>query len=87
MAFANGFVGPMIAALLSKEADMKSQGSIMGVNASYQSIGQIVGPIVGGILATISIPLPLMAASLLLVPALFLSMDILRKNFKPQSLV
>lgn len=87
MAFANGFVGPMIAALLSKEADMKSQGAIMGVNASYQSIGQIVGPIVGGILASISIPLPLMAASLLLVPALFLSMDILRKNFKPQSLV
>lgn len=87
MAFANGFVGPMIAALLSKEADMKSQGAIMGVNASYQSIGQIVGPIVGGVLASISIPSPLLAASLLLVPALFLSMGILRKNFKPQSLV
>lgn len=87
MAFANGFVGPMIAALLSKEADMKSQGAIMGVNASYQSIGQIVGPIVGGTLASLSIPLPLLAASIILVPALFLSLNILHKSIKPQSLV
>ncbi len=87
MAFANGFVGPMIAALLSKEVDMRSQGAIMGVNASYQSIGQIVGPIAGGMLASIWIPLPLLAASMLLVPALFLSVSILRKSFKPQPLV
>jgi MFS family permease len=87
MAFANGFVGPVIAALLSKETDMRSQGAIMGVNASYQSFGQIVGPIVGGALASISIPLPLLAASLLLVPAVYLSMHILRKSYTPQSLV
>jgi MFS family permease len=87
MALANGFVNPMIQAVLSRETDMKSQGSIMGVNASYQSIGQIVGPIVGGLLATLAIPLPFLAASILLVPAFFLSMGILRKHLRPQSLV
>jgi MFS family permease len=87
MALANGFVGPMIAALLSQETDMRSQGSIMGVNASYQSIGQIVGPIVGGILATFAIPLPFLAASVLLLPAFWLSVTILKKHFKPQTLV
>ncbi len=87
MALANGFVNPMIQALLSRETDMKSQGAIMGVNASYQSIGQIIGPIVGGILATIAIPLPFLAGSVLLIPAWFLSIGILRKHLKPQTLV
>ena len=87
MAFSNGFVNPMIQALLSRETDMRSQGSIMGVNASYQSIGQIVGPLVGGALATMFIPLPFLAGSALLIPAFLLALGILRKPLKPQSLV
>lgn len=87
MAFANGFVNPMLQALLSKETDVRSQGSIMGVNASYQSIGQIIGPIIGGALATYYIPLPFLAGSLFLVPAWWLAVGILRKHVKPQTLV
>lgn len=87
MALANGFVNPMIAALLSQETDARSQGSIMGVNASYQSIGQIVGPIFGGTLASFFIPLPFLAGSLLLVPAWFLALRILRKPIVAQTLV
>lgn len=87
MALANGFVNPMIAALLSQETDARSQGSIMGINASYQSIGQIVGPIFGGALASLFIPLPFLAGSVLLVPAWFLAMRILRKPIVQQSLI
>ena len=57
-AVANSFVGPMTQTLLSKEVDEKSQGTIQGVNSSYVSLGQIAGPIVGGIVATISITAP-----------------------------
>jgi MFS family permease len=87
IALANGFVNPMIQALLSRETDMKSQGSIMGVNASYQSIGQIIGPIIGGVMATVAIPLPFLGSGLVLIPAWILALGILRKKIKPQTLV
>jgi MFS family permease len=86
-AFANGFANPVIQALLSREADSKSQGSIMGVNASYQSIGQIIGPVIGGALSTLFIPLPFLAAAATIFLAAFLSGQILHKHLKHQSLI
>ncbi len=86
-AFANGFSNPILQTLLSKETDEKSQGSIMGVNASYQSIGQIIGPILGGILSTIFVPLPFLVASATMLVALILSVKILHKHLIHQSLV
>lgn len=86
-AFANGFAGPVIQALLSREADQKSQGSIMGVNASYQSIGQIIGPVIGGALSTYFIPLPFLAAAGAMVVAVVLSGQILHTHLRQQSLV
>lgn len=86
-AFANGFANPVIQALLSREADQKSQGSIMGVNASYQSIGQIIGPIAGGVMSTIFIPLPFLAAAAVMAVAAVLSMQILHKHLRQQALV
>ncbi len=86
-AFANGFTNPVIQALLSKETDARSQGSIMGVNASYQSIGQIIGPVIGGTLATLAIPLPFLFSSIMLVPAAVLAFVILHRHIKRQSLL
>lgn len=86
-AFANGFPNPILQALLSKETDDKSQGSIMGINASYQSIGQIIGPIVGGALSSLFVPLPFLLASATMFLALLLSLKILHAHPKRQSLV
>lgn len=79
---ANAFVNPLLQALLSKETDEKSQGSIQGINASYVSLGMIFGPVVGGILASITIPMPFFAGSVVCLACLVLSIQILRK---PQS--
>ncbi|MBX4205914.1 MFS transporter, partial [Candidatus Microgenomates bacterium] len=62
----NSFVGPLISTILSKEADVKSQGSIMGLSASYMSVGQILGPIMGGVLASISLSMPFLLASIII---------------------
>jgi MFS family permease len=78
-ALANSLIGPMIQTLLSKETDEKSQGSIMGLNASYQSIGMIVGPIIGGVAATYAIPLPFVLGSISIFIAFLLSLHILQK--------
>lgn len=86
-AFANGFTNPVIQSILSKEADEKSQGSIMGVNASYQSIGQTLGPIVGGILTTVYIPLPFLLSSIIMGAAVFLAIRIRSAYIRRMSLV
>lgn len=56
LSLGNSIVQPLIQTILSRETDEKSQGTVMGINASYMSIGQIFGPIVGGLVATLFIP-------------------------------
>jgi MFS family permease len=77
-ALGNAFVNPLLQTLLSKETDAKSQGSILGLNASYQSIGMIIGPIVGGLVATYSIPMPFLVGSLLVAVCIPFAYKILR---------
>lgn len=79
-ALVNGFVNPVIQALLSKEVEEHSQGSIQGINASYMSIGMIVGPILGGALASVYIPLPFLAGAFAVLMCFFLSIQILAKR-------
>ncbi len=61
LSLANAFVNPLIQTLLSREVDAKSQGTIQGLNMSYISLGTVFGPIVGGIVATLSLPTPFLA--------------------------
>lgn len=81
----NSIVQTLIPTIISQEADPKSQGSIMGLNASYQSIGMIIGPILGGVIATIAIPLPFLAGSILIFLCFFLSFNVLRAGMKKES--
>lgn len=78
---ANAFVNPLIQTLLSKETDAKSQGTIMGLNQSYVSLGFIFGPIIGGLMATISIPLPFLLGSLLTLICLILAVKGLKEIY------
>lgn len=75
----------LLPTILSQEADQKSQGSIMGLNASYQSIGMIIGPIVGGFIATISIPLTFLAGAALVVVCWILSFQVMKPGVKKEA--
>ncbi|OGG01938.1 hypothetical protein A2Z33_01730 [Candidatus Gottesmanbacteria bacterium RBG_16_52_11] len=75
-ALANGFVNPLVQAILSREADAKSQGSVLGLNASYISIGMIIGPVLGGLVAMYGLPLPFLAGSIMVGICAFLSLRI-----------
>jgi MFS family permease len=81
----NSIVQTLIPTILSQEADAKSQGSIMGLNASYQSIGMIFGPILGGLVATISVPFPFLVGSVLILLCYFLSFKVLRPGIRKES--
>ncbi|HYK08441.1 MAG TPA: MFS transporter [Candidatus Eisenbacteria bacterium] len=78
MGICNSIVQTLIPTILSQEADPRSQGSIMGLNASYQSIGMIIGPILGGVIATVSIPLPFLVGSVLILSCVFFARKIMR---------
>lgn len=67
MSLSNSIVQPLTGAIISLETDAKSQGSILGLSASYSSIGQILGPIVGAALSGISLSVPFLASSILVI--------------------
>ncbi|HSD98139.1 MAG TPA: MFS transporter [Patescibacteria group bacterium] len=77
LGFVNSVAQTLIPSILSQEADAKSQGSIMGLNSSYQSIGMIIGPILGGFVATIAVPLPFLIGSILAMICFFLAVRII----------
>jgi MFS family permease len=55
LALFNSVAQTLIPTILSQESDPKSQGTIMGLNASYQSLGMIFGPILGGAVSSVGI--------------------------------
>lgn len=82
---ANSVAQTLIPTILSQEADAKSQGTIMGLNASYQSIGMTAGPILGGAVASISIPFPFLVGSFLVLICFFLSFQVMRPGVRKES--
>ncbi|OKS85048.1 MFS transporter [Mucilaginibacter polytrichastri] len=51
----NGLRNPMLNAIIADHNDPRKQGEILGVNQSYASIGQTLGPIGAGLISAISI--------------------------------
>lgn len=65
---------PMIAALISERTKGEDQGIMLGLNASYTSLGQIIGPLLAGaVAARISVPAVFLVASGFYVIALLIS--------------
>ncbi len=85
MGVVNGISQTLIPTILSQETDAKSQGSIMGLNASYQSIGMIFGPIAGGLLATVLVSLPFLVGAILMFVCFGLSFLVMRKGVKKEA--
>lgn len=85
LALCNSLVQTLLPAILSQEADAKSQGTIMGLNASYQSIGMIFGPILGGAVATIMIPLPFLVGSIMVLLCFLLTFRVMRPGVHKES--
>jgi multidrug resistance protein len=42
---------PVLTALISERTNEEDQGSVLGINQSYVALGQIVGPLIGGVTA------------------------------------
>ncbi len=67
-----GLVTPNITAVISTTAGDHSQGEVMGINQSLNSLSQIIPPIVGGFMFSISVDLPIVFAGVCMLVAWYL---------------
>lgn len=70
-ALASGFVYPNLTALVSGSADRSSQGEVMGIYQSVESLAQSAGPFVAGFIASKGEGSPLMLSAIAVALAFF----------------
>lgn len=80
----NGLRNPMLNAIIADSGDTSKEGEVMGINQSYTSIGQAVGPAIAGMAASCSLHLPFFLSGLLILTGLLVSIRLKRKE-SPQS--
>lgn len=68
----NSLLRPTVNTLLSNEAGNNEQGFVSGLNTTYMSMGNIVGPIIAGSLFDKQINLPYVISALILFGTIFL---------------
>lgn len=71
LAFGNGCLNPTILSQLSKNAQQREQGEVLGLNQSFGSLARIAGPALGGRLYEISHGLPYIASGIIMLGALY----------------
>ncbi|MEO6148584.1 MAG: MFS transporter [Mucilaginibacter sp.] len=74
--FFNGLRNPMLNAIIADHSNDSEQGEILGINQSYISIGQTLGPITAGFVAAISLHSIFFLASLYILIAFLLSIKL-----------
>jgi MFS family permease len=67
----NGLRNPMLNAIIADQMDGNERGMVMGINQSYASIGQTIGPLLASAAALLSLPTIFFIASMLIVWGLF----------------
>ena len=69
----NGLRNPMLNAIIADHNDPQKQGQVMGINQSYGSIGQTLGPLTAGLIAVFAIHYIFWLASLYILIAFLFS--------------
>ncbi len=68
---------PIITALISERTNEEDQGAVLGINQSYTSLGQIAGPLIGGLVASrISVPAVFIVGSAIYAISAFVTMKL-----------
>jgi predicted MFS family arabinose efflux permease len=76
----NGLRNPMINAIIADHINHNEQGKILGINQSYASIGQTIGPVTAGFAGLISVHAIFFLSSLYILIALLLSFRLTLKS-------
>lgn len=71
LALGNGCLNPTILSQLSKNAEQREQGEVLGLNQSFGSLARIVGPAIGGRLYGLHHMLPYISSGVIMLGALY----------------
>ncbi len=71
LAFGNGCLNPTILSQLSKNAQQREQGEVLGLNQSFGSLARIAGPALGGRLYEVHHALPYVTSGVIMLGALY----------------
>ncbi len=63
IALSQGITSPNLTTIVSKQAKPEQQGEILGINQSMNSMGQIIPPLIAGVLTAISVSLPILVGA------------------------
>lgn len=69
----NSPIMTIVSSMISERAHGKEQGEILGVSNSYMSLGQILGPIMAGLIATRNVHAVFFVGGILMLVALYIS--------------
>ena len=72
MALANGCLTPSLTSLLSKTADMRDVGQVLGVNQSFGSLARAAGMGMSGFIYGIEFHLPFMVGAAMMLVCIYL---------------
>ena len=78
----NGLRNPMLNAIIADNNEKSEQGKVLGINQSYASIGQTVGPITAGLAAGISVHAVFFLSALYILTALVFTFVLKSKQRK-----
>ncbi|GAA4335541.1 tetracycline resistance MFS efflux pump [Mucilaginibacter gynuensis] len=76
----NGLRNPMLNAIIADNSDSKEQGKVLGINQSYTSIGQTLGPVTAGLITVISVHSIFFLASFYILIAFLLCFKLKSQN-------
>lgn len=79
IAIAQGVTSPNMSSLVSSQATEEFQGSILGINQSMQSLGQIIPTALGGILMTVNLTFPLVMSAIVILLAFIIYIFVSKK--------
>lgn len=78
IAIFQGLTQPNSTALVSSKADSKTQGEMLGINQSVQSLAQAIPPIIAGFVTSIDLKLPIILGA----TSIFIGWTVFRVFFK-----
>ena len=76
LGISNSFPVPLISTILSTNSTSREQGTVQGINSSYLSISNALGPAVAGLLVSISYTLPFWLTGVLTLLTAFFALSL-----------
>ncbi|TSD65959.1 MFS transporter [Inquilinus sp. KBS0705] len=76
----NGLRNPMLNAIIADHNQEAEHGEVMGINQSYASIGQTIGPVTAGLITAVSVHSVFFLSSLYILIALLFSIRLKSKE-------